>query len=60
MGFEGGYPDPCLYSKRDEYGVVFLVLWVGDSLLVGDERAIENTIKVLKGEGFSLQEWEPP
>ena len=56
IGFEGGFPDPCLYSRRDEFGIVFLAVWVDDSLLVGDQRAIEKTIQDLKKEGFSLKE----
>ena len=56
IGFEGGYPDPCLYSRRDENGVVFLAVWVDDSLLVGDSKAIDKAIQDLKGEGFVLKE----
>ena len=43
IGFEGGYPDPCLYSRRDEYGVVFLAVLVDDSLLVGDEKTSKES-----------------
>ena len=56
IGFEGGYPDPCLYSRRDENGVVFLAVWVDDSLLVGDSKAIDKAIQDLKDEGFVLKE----
>ena len=56
IGFEGGYPDPCLYSRRDEDGVVFLAVWVDDSLLVGDRKAIDKAIQDLKDEGFVLKE----
>ena len=56
IGFEGGYPDPCLYSRRDENGVVFLAVWVDDSLLVGDSKAIDKAIQDLKDEGFTLKE----
>ena len=56
IGFEGGYPDPCLYSRRDENGVVFLAVWVDDSLLVGDRKAIDKAIQDLKNEGFTLKE----
>ena len=56
IGFVGGYPDPCLYSRRDEYGVVFLAVWVDDSLLVGDKKAIDMAVQDLKNEGFSLKE----
>ena len=55
-GLVQGFPDPCLCSKRDELGIVFLAVWVDDSLLVGDGRAIEKVIEDLKREGFSLKE----
>ena len=56
IGFEGGYPDPCLYSRKDENGVVFLAVWVDDSLLVGDKEAIKKAFQDLRGEGFVLKE----
>ena len=55
LGFEGGYPDPCLLTRRNSSGVVFIAIWVDDSLLVGNERAIEETIRDLKREGFTLK-----
>ena len=55
IGFKGGYPDPCLMTKRDENGICFIAVWVDDSLLIGDEKAIQETIKDLKKEGFNLK-----
>jgi hypothetical protein len=55
IGFTGGVADPCLMVKRNELGVCFIAIWVDDSLLVGDEKAITQTIKDLEAEGFTLK-----
>jgi len=55
LGFEGGYPDPCLWTRRTNQGVVFIAIWVDDSLLVGNRKAIDETISDLKKEGFVLK-----
>ena len=55
LNFEGGYPDPCLMTRRTEKGVVFIAIWVDDSLLVGNQMAIDETINDLKNEGFTLK-----
>lgn len=55
LGFEGGYPDPCLMMRRTNDGVVFIAVWVDDSLLVGNQKAIDRTIQDLRREGFTLK-----
>jgi len=55
LGFKGGYPDPCLMTRHSKNGVVFIAIWVDDSLLVGNKNAIEETINDLKKEGFTLK-----
>ena len=35
---------------------MFLAVWVDDSLLVGDSKAIDKAIQDLKDEGFVLKE----
>ena len=54
IGFKGGYPDPCLMTRQDENGIVFIAVWVDDSLLIGNMTAIDATIRDLKKEGFNL------
>ena len=54
IGFEGGYPDPCLMVRRNENGICFIAIWVDDSLLVGHEKAIQQAIDDLQKEGFDL------
>ena len=55
IGFVGGYPDPCLMTRHGKEGVVFIAIWVDDSLLVGDKDAIDKTIEDLKRKGFTLK-----
>lgn len=55
MGFKGGYPDPCLTTRKNENGICFIAIWIDDSLLVGHPKAIQQTIEDLKREGFDLK-----
>ena len=55
IGFEGGYPDPCLMMRKNEKGIVYIAIWVDDSLLVGDKDAILEVVADLKKEGFNLK-----
>ena len=55
LNFEGGYPDPCLMTRRSKNGIVFIAIWVDDSLLVGNQAAIDETISDLRKEGFTLK-----
>ena len=55
LGFAGGYPDPCLMTRKNENGICFIAIWVDDSLLVGHEKAIQQTIDDLQREGFELK-----
>ena len=55
IGFVGGNADPCMMVRRNGNGVVFIAIWVDDSLLIGHEAAIEQTINDLKAHGFGLK-----
>ena len=55
LGFKGGYPDPCLMTRHSKDGVVFIAIWVDDSLLVGDMQAINQTIYDLRKKGYTLK-----
>ncbi len=48
IGFEGVDVNPCLYKKQDKYGLIDVALYVYDNLLIGNQKAINETIKVLK------------
>ncbi len=58
IGFEGGDGDPYLYMKRDINGLIYVALYVDDNLLIGDEKAIDHTIKALKKAGLVLKVYD--
>ncbi len=54
IGFMRGYPDQCLMTRQTKCGVVFIAIWVADSLPVRIEAAIEETTSDPRIEGFTL------
>ena len=44
IGFEQGEVDPCLIFRRNEYGIVILILYVNNCLLIGKTLAIDMDI----------------
>ena len=48
VGFERGEVDPCLIYRKNEYGILILILYVDDCLLTGDTLAIESGINDIK------------
>ena len=51
----GGNVCPCLYIKKSAKGVVYVVLYVDDNLMVGDMAAIDDAISALKRNGLVLK-----
>jgi hypothetical protein len=37
--------DPCLYHKWGEEGLVQIVLWIDNNLIIGSKKAVEKTTK---------------
>ena len=56
IGFTGGNADPCLMTRKNKDGVVYIAIYVDDCLLVGDDKAIESAIADIKKIGFVLKE----
>ena len=55
LGFLGGDVDPCLFTRKDEYGLVFVAIYVDDNLVVGHKKAVDRTITQLREEGLMLK-----
>ena len=55
MGFEGGYPDPCLLTRKNEKGTVLIALYVDDCLCIGDKEALKDLEKEFKDAGFTVK-----
>ena len=54
MGFQGGYADPCLFTKKDNDGIIFIALYVDDCLCIGHETAINKMIDKLRKRDLNL------
>ena len=48
LEFRGGKVDPCLYMKKNVKGIVYIALYIGDNLMIGNMAAIDDVIVVLK------------
>ena len=42
-------------KRKSHYGIVYIAIWVDDSLLIGHDAAIQQTIDDLKANGFGLK-----
>ena len=48
-GFKLSEADPCMLYKEDEKGVGVIIIYIDDMLIIGQEEAIDHTIKILQG-----------
>ena len=51
FGFVKGNVNPCLYVKKSNKGIVYVALYVGDNLMIGDVEANDNAMTALKKPG---------
>ena len=58
FGFIGGNVNPCLYVKKSEKGIVYVVFYVYNNLMTGDLQTINNPIIDLKENGLVLKVME--
>ncbi len=47
MGMTRSTADPCLYHKWREEGLVLILSWIDDNLIIGSKKAVEKTKKDL-------------
>ncbi len=47
MGMTQSTADPCLYHKWGEEGLVLIVSWIDNNLIIGPKKAVEKTKKDL-------------
>ena len=55
IGFELSKADPCLLVRRNDKGTVYFGVWVDDSLVIGDTKAIDDALDDLKKRGLVLK-----
>jgi hypothetical protein len=50
MGMTRSTSDPCLYHEWGEEGLVLILLWIDNNLIIGSKKAVEKTKKdIIKG-----------
>ena len=49
-------PDPCVYKRRNENVVMFLILYVDDILLIGNDVGILSSVKVWLSTQFDMKD----
>ena len=54
--FEQSENDPCVYKKEDGKVVVFLVLYVDDILIIGNDIGVMSTVKVWLSSNFDMKD----
>jgi hypothetical protein len=47
MGMTQSTADPCLYHKWEEEGLVLILSWIDDNMIIGPKKAVEKTTKDL-------------
>ena len=55
IGFTGGDSDPCLFVRKNKFGICYIAIYVDDNLMVGHEAAINETIRQIEQEGLVLK-----
>jgi len=55
-GFEQNMDEPCVYKRMDGKAVVYLILYVDDILLIGNDVAVLSTIKVWLSSQFDIKD----
>ena len=54
IGFEGGHADPCLFTRKNDKGIIFIALYVDDCLCIGNEAAIKDMVHSLRNRDLKL------
>ena len=56
FGFIKNEDEPCVYKKVNESAIVFLVLYVDDILLIGNDIPTLHNVKSWLGSYFSMKD----
>ena len=54
-GFVIGSINPCRYVKKSTKGILYVALYVGNILMIGDITAIDHVIEALKNKELVLK-----
>ena len=53
--FIGSNIDSCLYAKKSVKGIVYVVLYIDNNLMIGNNAMIDDAISALKNKGLVLK-----
>ena len=56
FGFSQNLDEPCVYKKTNGSVVVFLVLYVDDILLIGNDVSELQSVKIWLSKNFSMKD----
>ena len=56
FGFSQNLDEPCVYKKTNGSAVVFLVLYVDDILLIGNDVSVLQSVKIWLSKNFSMKD----
>ena len=56
FGFSQNLDEPCVYKKTSGSAVLFLVLYVDDILLIGNDVSVLQSVKIWLSKKFSMKD----
>lgn len=56
FGFEQNLDEPCVYKRHQDKVVMFLVLYVDDILLIGNDVGVMSSVKVWLSSQFDMKD----
>ena len=56
IGFEQNLDEPCVYKRHQDDVVMFLVLYVDDILLIGNDVGVMSSVKVWLSSQFDMKD----
>ena len=56
FGFSQNLDEPCVYKKTSGSAIVFLVLYVDDILLIGNDVSVLQSVKIWLSKNFSMKD----
>ena len=51
----GGDSDPCLFVRKNKFGVCYIEIYIDDNLMIGHEVEINEAIHEIKQEGLVFE-----
>ena len=56
FGFSQNEDEPCVYMKTSGSAVVFLILYVDDILIIGNNISVLQSVKIFLSKKFSMKD----